>query len=565
MEKQELRTPIKGQSIMINNKRMAYEELETPLRELTQANFILTPKITAPESPLFIKRLRIDSEPTLDDEEGFELILPDDTLIDSPCARRTSLRSGKPSSLRCFTPIKSNSRVTPIPDSWKRGGVQPSPDFFEDSLESPSVNRNSPSVFYILNEEVPSLTQDARRQFDSFNSDPTNIFLSSSYDDVQSTLKGSLVESPLTNRSTAHKENLLRSPTPNTPVTRVETTPNRTRDKNTSSPEICDSAWISRRRMNHTPLMLRKMAKIMQPSPAMVNEYTTKYAHMLDRTYFEKLGRNSRTFRPPESYNLCNKDYFTDHFTVESILGIGEFSIAYKVTDRKSGILYAVKKAKNPFKSNVVRSECLEEVEIMWKLGKHPNCIQLFSAWEQRGHLHLQTELCENGSLEYFLNHNAKLEESQIWRIFADIAFGLEHIHECNIMHLDLKPGNIFQALDGTFKIGDFGLSASWPAKPDLDRQGDCRYISLEALNCRYDKSADIYSLGAIVLEMTGIISLSKKTADRIRLGDLSGLEFERISCDMSSLLKAMLQVDHRERPKIQKIVKIPKIRNHRS
>ncbi|CAG8521109.1 13824_t:CDS:1 [Acaulospora morrowiae] len=640
-EQRQPKTPIKVQGTTMNNKRLAYDELETPLRELTQANFILTasaPKVAASESPLFIKRLRIDSEPILDDEEGFELVLPEDTLIDSPCAHRFSLRGGKPSSLDYFTPVKSFNRISSISDLFNRNSesfgddssdrslptslrkcnslnlhapdanqfsglsrentpctrrqsnifyidssnlspthdLQSSQEFLDDSsIESPCMKRNSPNDLYVSGGKLPRLTPSAPPQPDFFDADSTNIFLSSGYNDVQSSsvpMKGSLTEFPRPNQSVAYKENIgsravHSSKGQNTVnVTPTEKTPNRTRDKNTSSPEICNSTWISRRRTDYvsTPVMLRKMANIMQPSPAMVNEYTTKYAHMLDESYFKDVGRNSRIFCPPKASGSQYKDYFTDNFIVDSVLGIGEFSTAYKVNDRKTGALYAVKKAKTPFKSHTARAERLEEVEIMWKLGKHPNCLQLFSAWEQRGHLYLQTELCENRSLEYFLKYNSKLEEPKIWRIFADIAFGLEHIHKCDIMHLDLKPGNIFQTLDGIFKIGDFGLSASWPAKPDLDRQGDCRYISLEALNCHYDKSADIYSLGTIVLEMTGIISLSKKTADKIRLGDLSELEFERISGEMSTLLKAMLHVNHKERPKIQKIVKIPKIRSHR-
>ncbi|CAG8556455.1 9444_t:CDS:2 [Diversispora eburnea] len=64
----------------------------------------------------------------------------------------------------------------------------------------------------------------------------------------------------------------------------------------------------------------------------------------------------------------------------------GEFSTAYKVKEIKTKISYAVKKRKTPFKSHIERIENLEEVEIMWKLENHPNCIQLFSAWEQQAY-----------------------------------------------------------------------------------------------------------------------------------------------------------------------------------
>ncbi|CAG8539099.1 11530_t:CDS:1 [Diversispora eburnea] len=326
-------------------------------------------------------------------------------------------------------------------------------------------------------------------------------------------------------------------------------TPKRTRPSiGICSPGIFSSAWIPRREM-----------KILHPSklsPSMINEFTTTYAHILEKSYFESIGRTSRKFRPPEFTEKCRNDYFTDKFIIEKVLGVGEFSIAYKVKDTKTKISYAIKKRKVPFESHSNRIENLEEVEIMWKIGEHSNCVQLFSAWEQKGFLYLQTELCEFGTLETFLEYSGKLKECVIWRIITDIAHGLEHIHKCNVMHLDLKPGNIFQSSNGIFKIGDFGLSASWPPKPNLDKQGDCRYLSLEALNNYYDFSADIYSLGVIILEMM-INKLSKDLANKIRLGNLNKLKFRNMSNEIITLSKAMVQINYKSRPTIQQIVKI--------
>lgn len=56
-----------------------------------------------------------------------------------------------------------------------------------------------------------------------------------------------------------------------------------------------------------------------------------------------------------------------------------------------------MKKSKVPFKSPLNRQERLEEVESHYKVGKHENIVELIGAWEQRGYLYLQTELCEKG------------------------------------------------------------------------------------------------------------------------------------------------------------------------
>lgn len=82
-----------------------------------------------------------------------------------------------------------------------------------------------------------------------------------------------------------------------------------------------------------------------------------------------------------------------------------------------------VKKSKVPFKSPLNRQERLEEVEIHYKVGKHQNIVELIGAWEQKGYLYLQTELCEKGRqvtiyllFEFYVN---KLMRNTIivWRL----------------------------------------------------------------------------------------------------------------------------------------------------
>lgn len=85
--------------------------------------------------------------------------------------------------------------------------------------------------------------------------------------------------------------------------------------------------------------------------------------------------------------------------------------------------------------------------------------MQFYKAWEENGYLYIQTELCECNLNEY-LEHN-ELSEKMVWDFLADLLSAIKHLHDRDLIHLDIKPENIFLTKDGIFKLGDFGLVVS--------------------------------------------------------------------------------------------------------
>jgi translation initiation factor 2-alpha kinase 3 len=94
------------------------------------------------------------------------------------------------------------------------------------------------------------------------------------------------------------------------------------------------------------------------------------------------------------------------------------------------------------------------------------------------------------------------------------------YVHQKGLMHRDLKPSNIFFSLEGSVKVGDFGLvtgtsfsgsqTSLQSLKPLVDESirhtgniGSHFYMGPEqAAGKKYDQKVDIYSLGVIFFEL---------------------------------------------------------------
>lgn len=232
----------------------------------------------------------------------------------------------------------------------------------------------------------------------------------------------------------------------------------------------------------------------------------------------------------------------TSRFAHVTTSGIGEFSQVYRVEKPLPGAktgsqtqlspgaqVWAVKKARKPYTGNKDRARKMREVQILEALRNHEHIVELVDFWEAKNHLYIQTEFCENGNLKDFLLHTGykgRLDDFRIWKILLELSQGVKSIHDATFIHLDLKPANIFIDWEGVLKIGDFGMASVWPAPPGLDGEGDREYIGPEVLWGRFDKPADIFALGMIMLETAGNIVLPDNGASwqRLRAGDLSDL-----------------------------------------
>lgn len=143
---------------------------------------------------------------------------------------------------------------------------------------------------------------------------------------------------------------------------------------------------------------------------------------------------------------LALPDRFETNFSITRSIGRGVSSEAFAVVNRETGAVSAVKRTKTPSTGPKDRLRRLEEIDILRQISTHkdksPYIVSLFSAWEQEGHLYIETELCGRGNLAEFLDAHGQvhefLDEARVWKITTQIALGIQHLHDRNILHLDV-------------------------------------------------------------------------------------------------------------------------------
>jgi hypothetical protein len=137
---------------------------------------------------------------------------------------------------------------------------------------------------------------------------------------------------------------------------------------------------------------------------------------------------------------------------------------------------------------------------------KSPHLVTIFDVkYNAEGVPFIIMEYVSGPTLRQLLDESpAGLSTQKVAFFLREIGKGLSYLHDCGIVHRDLKPGNIFYE-NGTVKIGDYGLSKAITQSQHSAQTitvGTVHYMAPEIGMGRYDRSIDIYALGAVLYEM---------------------------------------------------------------
>ncbi|XP_064415725.1 tyrosine-protein kinase receptor Tie-1 [Latimeria chalumnae] len=236
-------------------------------------------------------------------------------------------------------------------------------------------------------------------------------------------------------------------------------------------------------------------------------------------------GTLTLTRRPkPQAEPLTYPILEWDDIKFEDVIGEGNFGQVIKAMIKKDGLkMNAAVKMLKEFASENDHRDFAGELEVLCKLGHHPNIINLLGACENRGYLYIAIEFAPFGNLLDFLRKSRVLEtdpafakehgtastltSQQLLQFASDVAKGMQYLSEKQFIHRDLAARNVLVGENLTAKIADFGLSRGEEVyvKKTMGRL-PVRWMAIESLNYSvYTTKSDVWSFGVLLWEIVSL------------------------------------------------------------
>jgi len=201
-------------------------------------------------------------------------------------------------------------------------------------------------------------------------------------------------------------------------------------------------------------------------------------------------------------------------------LGQGAYGCVLAARHRRSGDGCAIKKITNIDTKKILTKRCLREIKLLHHFRGHKNITCLYDMdiiFDAQGNFHevyCYEELME-ADLHAIIRSGQPLSDAHFQSFIYQTLCGLKYIHSANVIHRDLKPGNLLVNADCELKICDFGLARGLKAPPQGDphkggfmteyvatRWYRAPEIMLSFAN--YSSTIDIWSIGCILAELLG-------------------------------------------------------------
>jgi serine/threonine protein kinase len=265
--------------------------------------------------------------------------------------------------------------------------------------------------------------------------------------------------------------------------------------------------------------------------------------------------------------------YQLQQYKIKKVLSAGGFSFVYLATDeanttvaikeylpsalalRTEGdrVIVPTVEASGNFRHGL--KSFFEEGRALANIN-HKNIVRVLNFFRANETVYMVMQYERGKSLqEYILSHNEPVSENFVRRVFTELLNGLREVHTQKLLHLDIKPANIYIRLDGSPVLLDFGSARQTltDAIAKLAPSYTPGFASPEQYTHRDQLGpwSDIYSIGATIYSC---LTRSAPMAANERVKNDSMVTAEKLGKDIYSanllkIIDSCLALDHLKRP----------------
>ncbi|XP_029925506.1 serine/threonine-protein kinase TAO1 isoform X1 [Myripristis murdjan] len=210
------------------------------------------------------------------------------------------------------------------------------------------------------------------------------------------------------------------------------------------------------------------------------------------------------SLKNPEVAELFFKEDPEKLFSDLREIGHGSFGAVYFARDVRTNEVVAIKKMSYSGKqSNEKWQDIIKEVKFLQRI-QHPNSIEYKGCYLREHTAWLVMEYCLGSASDLLEVHKKPLQEMEIAAITHGALQGLAYLHSHNMIHRDVKAGNILLTEPGQVKLADFGSASI--ASPANSFVGTPYWMAPEVILAmdegQYDGKVDVWSLGITCIEL---------------------------------------------------------------
>jgi tetratricopeptide (TPR) repeat protein len=199
------------------------------------------------------------------------------------------------------------------------------------------------------------------------------------------------------------------------------------------------------------------------------------------------------------------------HYELGKAIGHGGMGVVYEARDKRLKRQVAIKMLREEFLLDDEAKKALIEEAAMVAELHHPSIVDIHAVEQDERGLYLVFERLEGRTLDELIAEQKILSLSEAKCILGPVCSALAYAHAHDVVHRDLKPGNVMLLKDGGVKVLDFGISrhAALSGKAATTTQtvvGTPHYMAPEQEYGVIRRENDVFALGAVLYEMiTGV------------------------------------------------------------